>query len=210
MATETQTRTAWAPWIRDLDETLETCLAEVKHKGESKLQHPESLRLWKASPHHNLLKEQPGCCPPGLCPTSPPASHKPACQATAPLGPHNGAHQASPPQAHQTATLPPFHATCPPARVWPSQTAAHHPARLLSHSHSRPLPHKPTRSLLHQNSAPQTHQAAAHWPTIQSPHQTTITVVMGPCPPQEGSNTTRRQLQTCLGDTDKQGWMLKE
>jgi hypothetical protein len=28
--------------------------------------------------------------------------------------------------------------------------------------------------------------------------------------PQKGSNTTRHRLQTCLGDTDKQDWMLKE
>jgi hypothetical protein len=27
---------------------------------------------------------------------------------------------------------------------------------------------------------------------------------------QEGSCTTRCQLQTCLGDADKQDWMLKE
>jgi hypothetical protein len=34
------------------------------------------------------------------------------------------------------------------------------------------------------------------------------------CPPtglpQEGSNTTRHQLQTCIGDADKQDQMLKE
>jgi hypothetical protein len=43
MATGIQKQTAWAPWIRDLAEMLETCLTEVKHKGELKLRHPESL-----------------------------------------------------------------------------------------------------------------------------------------------------------------------
>jgi hypothetical protein len=37
----------------------------------------------------------------------------------------------------------------------------------------------------------------AHWHTSYSP-------------PQEDSSTTRRWLQTCLGDTEKQDWMLKE
>jgi hypothetical protein len=43
MTTGTQTKTVWTLWIRDLDETLETCLAEVKHQGELKLWHPEPL-----------------------------------------------------------------------------------------------------------------------------------------------------------------------
>jgi hypothetical protein len=34
MAPETQMQTAWVPWIRELAETLETCLAEEKHQGE--------------------------------------------------------------------------------------------------------------------------------------------------------------------------------
>jgi hypothetical protein len=36
------------------------------------------------------------------------------------------------------------------------------------------------------------------------------TTVPGHHPPQEGSSTTRCQLQTCLGDADEQDWMLKE
>jgi hypothetical protein len=39
MATGTQTQTAWALGIRDLAETLETHLAEVKYQGELQLQH---------------------------------------------------------------------------------------------------------------------------------------------------------------------------
>jgi hypothetical protein len=39
----TQMQTAWTLWIRDLAETLETHLAEVKHKRELKLWHPELL-----------------------------------------------------------------------------------------------------------------------------------------------------------------------
>jgi hypothetical protein len=53
MATVTQMQTAWALWIRDLAETLETHLVEVKHKGELKLGHPEPLA------HGRLLHAEP-------------------------------------------------------------------------------------------------------------------------------------------------------
>jgi hypothetical protein len=43
MATRVQKQTAWVPWIKNLAETLEPHLMEIKHKGESKLQHPEPL-----------------------------------------------------------------------------------------------------------------------------------------------------------------------
>jgi hypothetical protein len=43
MATGTQTQTAWALWLRDPAEMLEPQLAEVKHQGELKLWHPETL-----------------------------------------------------------------------------------------------------------------------------------------------------------------------
>jgi hypothetical protein len=43
MVTGSQTQTAWAPWIRDLAETLETHVAELKHQGELKLWHLEPL-----------------------------------------------------------------------------------------------------------------------------------------------------------------------
>jgi hypothetical protein len=53
MATGTQMRTAWAPGIRNLAETLETHLAEVKHKGELKLWHSEPLA--RGSPLHATI-----------------------------------------------------------------------------------------------------------------------------------------------------------
>jgi hypothetical protein len=43
IATRVQKQTAWVPWIKNLAETLEPHLAEIKHHGESKLQHPEPL-----------------------------------------------------------------------------------------------------------------------------------------------------------------------
>jgi hypothetical protein len=49
MVTGTQTQTALALGIRDPVETLETQLAEVKHKGEMKLWHLEPLA------HESLL-----------------------------------------------------------------------------------------------------------------------------------------------------------
>jgi hypothetical protein len=47
MAITVQKQTAWAPWIKKLAEMLELHLAEVKHKGESKLWHPGSLAYRK-------------------------------------------------------------------------------------------------------------------------------------------------------------------
>jgi hypothetical protein len=43
MVTGTQTETEWDPGIRDFAATLQTHLAEVKHKWELKLRHPEPL-----------------------------------------------------------------------------------------------------------------------------------------------------------------------
>jgi hypothetical protein len=43
MVTVMQTQAVWAPWIRDLAETLEPCLAEVKHQGKLKGCCPEPL-----------------------------------------------------------------------------------------------------------------------------------------------------------------------
>jgi hypothetical protein len=43
MVTGTQMQTAWVLGIRDLAEMMETCLAEIKHKGGLKLRHPEPL-----------------------------------------------------------------------------------------------------------------------------------------------------------------------
>jgi hypothetical protein len=43
MATRVQKQTAWTLWNKNLAETLEPYLAEIKQQGESKLQHPEPL-----------------------------------------------------------------------------------------------------------------------------------------------------------------------
>jgi hypothetical protein len=43
MATVVQKQIVWAPWIKNLAESLEPHLAEIKHLGESKLWHPELL-----------------------------------------------------------------------------------------------------------------------------------------------------------------------
>jgi hypothetical protein len=43
MVTGAQMQTVWTPWIRDLAETLEPCLLEVKCQGELRLWHPEPL-----------------------------------------------------------------------------------------------------------------------------------------------------------------------
>jgi hypothetical protein len=47
MATKAQKQTVWATWLQNLAETLESHLVEIKHQGESKLQHPEPLALGK-------------------------------------------------------------------------------------------------------------------------------------------------------------------
>jgi hypothetical protein len=83
VVTGTQMQTMWAPWIRDLAETLGTHLAEVKHQGELKLLQPESLahgrflqdmihwyNKWVATP---MLLLSAGML--GLCPAGPPGIH---------------------------------------------------------------------------------------------------------------------------------------
>jgi hypothetical protein len=147
MATGTQMQTAWDLWIRDFAEMLEIHFAEVKHKGELKLRHPEPLahrRLLHAMIH---WKSRRATTPMPLPSSKPQSLHPVACQATA---------------------LPGF---CP---MGPSGC---------------PQPTGPPAS---QTSTPQARQHTSHRP------------------PQEISNTTRCQLQNCLGDIDKQDWMLKE
>jgi hypothetical protein len=58
MMTEAQRQTAWAPWIRDLAEMLELCLVEAKPRRVETLT-PWTPCLWKASPYHVILREQP-------------------------------------------------------------------------------------------------------------------------------------------------------
>jgi hypothetical protein len=43
MVTRAQKQTAWAPGLQNLTENLEPHLAEIKHQGESKFQHPKPL-----------------------------------------------------------------------------------------------------------------------------------------------------------------------
>jgi hypothetical protein len=72
MAAGTQMQTAWALWIRDLAEIMETHLAEVKHKGELKLWHPEPLacgRLLHATIHWKNKEADTPMPLPGLHPT---------------------------------------------------------------------------------------------------------------------------------------------
>jgi hypothetical protein len=57
MVTGTQMQTAWAPWVRDLAETLEPHLVEVKNQGELILWTPSP---WKASQCHDTLRKQVG------------------------------------------------------------------------------------------------------------------------------------------------------
>jgi hypothetical protein len=47
MVTGAQKQPAWAPWIKNLAEMLEPYLAQIKHKGESKVLHPEPLACRK-------------------------------------------------------------------------------------------------------------------------------------------------------------------
>jgi hypothetical protein len=66
----------------------------------------------------------------------------------------------------------------------------------LKLQHPKPLAHV---SLLH---------ITIHWKNRQSTTPTPLPLHLHPI--QEGSSTTRHQLQTCLEDTDKRDWMLKE
>jgi hypothetical protein len=86
-------QTVWAPGIRDLAETLETCLAEVKHQEDLKLWHPEPLAHesplyttvhWKNRQATIPMQSPSHCTPagwPGLCPACPPARQLSDCQA---------------------------------------------------------------------------------------------------------------------------------
>jgi hypothetical protein len=64
---------------RDPAEKLKTCLAEIKRQGETL----ETLRSWKASPCHKLIKEQLACQIPApwVC-----RAAAPFCQALHPSG----------------------------------------------------------------------------------------------------------------------------
>jgi hypothetical protein len=98
--------------------------------------------------------------------------------------------------AHYHPARPPL---CRPARLLPAGLPGRCPIR--------PSPRGPTGPLHTRwptgppGLTPQALQAATNLPASwHTSHH----------PPQEGSNTTRHQLQTCLWDADKQDWMLKE
>jgi hypothetical protein len=180
MVTGIQTQTTWALWIGDLAEMLQTHLAEVKHQGELKLQHPELLacgRLLHTTIHWKN-KWPPHCCHlPGLCPWAcQPTTHWPTrpllCRtARLPLASLPGFCPAGPPG-------------CPPLPTRPLPCRPTRP--LLAYWLARLLPRLPARSLLHRTARP----------PLARQHT-------GHHLPQEGSNTTRHWLQTCLGDADK-------
>jgi hypothetical protein len=104
MVTGTQMQTAWALGIRDLAETLETNMAEIKHQGELKLWHPEPLacgsllhvtihwknrlattcppahwplphRLTSSTGHRLVTAHLPASQHTSRCPTKPPGHH---------------------------------------------------------------------------------------------------------------------------------------
>jgi hypothetical protein len=116
-----------------------------------------TLSLWKAPPHHDLLKEQPGHCPPGPHPTSVPSHHSARPQSSRP---------AKPPSAS-------------PPGCCPCCTVVHHPPGLHP---AGPLGSCHTGLLGCHSTGPLPHRSVGPLPTH--------------CPSQEGSDTTRRQLQT--------------
>jgi hypothetical protein len=136
-----------------------------KEPGRAKTLAPWTPSSWKASPRNDLLKEQLGKCPPGLCPMGMPRPHP--------------------------AGLADCRSTRPP-----------------SHRCSKPLHCRPARPLLCQATHLQVCWATPHR-SAGLPLQKSC-ALQACCYPQEGSNTTRFQLQTFIGEIDRQDWMLKE
>jgi hypothetical protein len=78
MTTGTQTQTAWAPWIRELVDTLETlCWGKAQAKADTLASWTPSP--WKPSPCHNTLKVQVDhhSHTATTCPTASPPVHQP-------------------------------------------------------------------------------------------------------------------------------------
>jgi hypothetical protein len=191
MATGTQTQTAWALWIRDLAETLEKCVAEVKHQGEPKLWHPKSLtcgRLlhtttyWKniwAAAHwasaHGPARPQPHKAP---VLQAHQATAPQACRVAAPLGPCPTDPPGPTPQASQAST-PQAHWAIAPPSLLPTGPLDCHSTMPPSCRLARPPPHRSTRSglcrtigpPLCQTSIQQAHQAATPPGSYPLPHQ---------------------------------------
>jgi hypothetical protein len=106
MVTGTQMQTAWALGIRDLAETLETCLAEVKHKRELKLQHPEPLAVegFSTSQHTERTGGPPPTHQPAMALSHQSASLLPHRSAKLPSAGLPGHHPLTSPLAHQMLT----------------------------------------------------------------------------------------------------------
>jgi hypothetical protein len=85
MVTGTQTQTAWAPWIRDLAETLVTHVPKALA--------PWTPSLWKDSSFHSILKEKAGHHPHATTPCQPVGLQ--GLHPTGPLGHLPSAHWAS-------------------------------------------------------------------------------------------------------------------
>jgi hypothetical protein len=145
MATGTQTQTAWALWIRDLAEMLETHVTEVKHQGDPKPQHPEPLvhgRLlhatiyWKSSQSTvHWASAVQDCQPAASQPTGPWP-----CQASTPQ-----AVQAHAPQARWAPSPPGCHPKDPSGHCQSArQATARTECSPLAHLPTRPPPCRPT------------------------------------------------------------------
>jgi hypothetical protein len=148
MATGTQPQTVWALLVRDLAETWRHAWLG-KAPGKAKTSAPWIPILWKASPGHNLLKEQPGLHKLGPCTTGPPGcTGPPGPWPSGPLGPlpcrpaRLPLHHASALQAHW-APAPPD--CCPSAYQATAHLLAHRPTRPLPLRPTRPLPSRPAR-----------------------------------------------------------------
>jgi hypothetical protein len=135
MVTGTQLQIAWAPWIRDTAEMLETHLPEIKHQGEPKLQHSEPLAHGNSSTPWFTKRT---ACPPSPHPIGPLSCHftLPFPLPIGPtrtqlhMGPHHSGHQTPALQTCQiaaspgprTAGLPNRHSAKPPS----CKPAIHH------------------------------------------------------------------------------------
>jgi hypothetical protein len=174
MVTGTHTQTAWVLWIRDLEGTPQTLLAEVKHQGELKLQHPEPLmegRLfeamtyWKNSQATAHWASTPQACQaPALPASQTTASPDPAlqsCQTATPSAPCSAGQP-----GHCPPSGPPPHQPQSGTRVlYQHQMLASNLLRrcrqTTTHQPARPLPHRKARLLL---AGLQTHQVTTCWP----------------------------------------------
>jgi hypothetical protein len=152
-------QTAWAPWIRDLVETLQTHLAEVNHEGEPKPLHPKPLACGRLL--HATIYWKNGEA------TAHRAFSPQTHQVTASWPARPLPHHVSTPQAYQSTTPPGLHHTGPLILC---------PTGPLSHCSSWPLPWDPQGCCpsAHQPAAPPVHHLQAHQSTTHpQSHQRT-------------------------------------